>query len=160
MSKGAKTGLWIWSVVVLVVTGAILYSNLKIRTYSGKEVAFTTSSGWYVDVNTVNPIRIEAADSVYFRIVQGETHLYGVPETPPLDYAGDEYFRLEAQLQEGRWKVADGSSISIELIGEETFSVTHFPTTITVTSDIVVGAVIGLVVLLVGFLIGAVVFDD
>lgn len=159
MSKGAKIAVGIWTLVVLVAAGAILYSGLKTRTYSGREVAFTASSGRYVDVNTANPVRIEAADSAYFRIVQGETHLYGVPETPPLDYAGYEYFRLEAQLQEGRWKVAEGSSISLELVGEEPFSVTYFPTSATVNQDILLGVIFGSLVWVVGFLVGAMLND-
>jgi len=79
---------------------------------------------------------------------------------PPLDYAGDEYFRLEAQLQKGRWEVAEGFSISIELVGEETFNVTYFPKRDTVTLDILVGVVISLVVWVGGIAIGAIVSDD
>jgi len=88
MYKGQKVAFWMWTLVVLVVAGAILYSSLRTRTYSGREVAFTARSGRYVDVNTANPIRIEAADSMYFRFVQGETHMYGVPETPPFGLRG------------------------------------------------------------------------
>ena len=154
MSRGAKVVFLAWALGVLVIATALVYSSLKPRTFSGSEVRLSARSGRYLEVKTTSPIQIEAADSEYFRIVQGETHLYGVPETPPLDYGSDKYFRFDSQLQNGRWEVAEGSSISLELNGEQPFTVTCFPTSGTIADTILVGVLLSFFVWLVGLLLG------
>jgi hypothetical protein len=118
--------------------------------YSGNDVTFLTSEGRHIDINSTNPIHIYAADSEYFRIVQGETQLYGVPEKPPLDYEYNEYFRLDDQLQGGKWEVVEGSDVSVELVGEESFTITSFCTSDHVVDTVFVVTLVGLIVWLLG----------
>ena len=158
--SGAKLILWIWTVLVISITVLILQLILATRTYSGSEIAFMATSDHYIDLDTTNPIDIEAADSEYFQFVQGETYIYGIPETPPLDYVSDKYYRLEAQLQKGRWLVAEGSSISIELMNDKSFDVTYFPTKDKISDTIIMGVMISICIWLLFVLIGWIIYDE
>ena len=152
MFRNKKIVLW-WTLVILAVAGVLVYFTLRTRTYAGTEMTFKLKSGWCMDIAAKSPIRFSAADSRYFRIVQGETQMFGVPETPPLDYQGDDYFFLEGKIQKGRWKVADGSSISLKLVAEEPFTVSYFPTVVTAFLDTLLVLLIGCLVWIVVFMI-------
>lgn len=160
MSKGAKVAFWAWTIFIVVVAGLLLRFSLETRTYDGEEIAFQARQGWYLDVDSSESVRIEAADNQYFRIVKGDVHLYGIPKQPPLDYEDEEYFRLDEELPRGRWRVVEGGTVSIRLEGEQPFRVTYFPSGSTIGRDVVLGAVLAILFWLIGWLLGSAFFYD
>lgn len=155
-----KVAFWIWTMFVVLAASALFYSSVKSRNFDGTEVAFVASSGWNLDVNTVEPLQFEAADSEYFRLTKGDSNLFGVPTSPPLDYTDSEYFYLKTQLSNGRWNVANGSSISLELTSENPFSVSYSPTEATVVSNILFYAVAAMILWLIVIWMVVTMLDD
>ena len=135
MSKGWIAFI-VWTGVVIAITSGIVIGTLKPRKFDGDTVSLTASNGWFLDVKTEESVRIKAADSEYFRISHKDTQLYGVPQPPPLDYKGEDYFHLESQMKGGTWEVLDGSSVSIKLTGKA-FGVIVAPTELTTARTII-----------------------
>jgi len=155
MSRRGIIALLVWAVVV-IVPGKVYTNNIiKPSTYKGSEITFTAEKGYYIDLETTVPVRINVASPEYFHFVQANTDIYGIPETPPLNYSGTKYFFLDAQLGKGRLEVVEveGSSISIKLVGEESFSIVYSPTTETVNDAIVDGTFFAFLLLVAGLLI-------
>jgi hypothetical protein len=150
------TIVWVWTLVVIIATGLLTYASLTPRTYHGTQAEFSIEEDWYLDVVSTGTVHIQAADSSYFRLVQGDTHLYGVPMTPPLDYDYEEYFHLEGQLQNGRWEVTEGNGVSVQLAGETAFTVTQSPTGSAIAWYIFIAVFLSAIVWFLGILIGAV----
>ena len=162
MSRKAKIILWVWSVVIICVVIIATQSIMKNqRIYTGKKIAFHASSGYYLDIASKGTSKIKAASQEgYFRILQDETNLFGIPFKTPLNYDSD-YFFLEGEITSGRWQILDGSSISFEIENEEneTLNVVLTPTRSTIVSSIVYSILISFGIWFLGLLILALIFD-
>lgn len=155
MSNKAKTVLLIWSIIVIIVAYTIATQTfLKPRFYNGEQVEFITSSGYYLDINSEDSNYMESASSEYFRIIQNDVNLFGIPQKPPLGY-GSEYFYLEAELSNGRWEIMNGSLITFEIESNnnEVINIVVSPTKSTTADNIFLLALLSFFAWLVGSLI-------
>ena len=75
----------IWALIVIVGTTLVLASKTRARRFNGKEICLSSTSGWFVGIEVEDPespLYVEGHSSDYFRLQQGDTHLFGVPGTP------------------------------------------------------------------------------
>lgn len=146
MSFGKIVGFLIRTIIIIVVGLGIYCLSIPV-TYEGNTISLNATSGMYLDVYTEGTVQINAISSEYFRLIQGETHLYGIPETPPLDYKGNEYFVLKGEVEKARYLVKDGNNITFKFIGESEFSIIRSHTKTGIWIRVVAGLFLAILLL-------------